>query len=417
MNIHLSKNLVGRCRRAKLQLVSLLLPFAACTSLSARQRMELGMVPQEDFRLRLVGDTLSPSEASFEGSPIGGLSSIVWDPRSERLLALSDDRSEKAPARLFRFKLSFDPKAGAMPQIQVESVLKLTDASGKPFPRTRLDPEGLALNEEGEVLVSSEGDARLDPRLPPEVLEFRTDGRLRRSWGLPAHFAPEASGDQKTGARNNMSLEALTKVPAMNTWYAAMESALVQDDAPADYVRASRARLVRFTRKTPDAAGEVDAEYVIAIDPLPAAQHPPAASPGDIGFRSTGISDLVALDEHQLLALERTVQEVKGSFQHQVRLYLLDLSGARNVVGQTSLKTLKPELADSELVRKKLLLDFDSLLPRLSESYRVIDNFEGVCFGPKLPNGNLSLIALADDNFSKSQRTQWLVFEVVPGSE
>lgn len=45
---------------------------------------------------------------------------------------------------------------------------------------------------------------------------------------------------------------------------------------------------------------------------------------------------------------------------------------------------------------------------------RYIDNIEGVTFGPILPNGHRTLIFVADNNFSGRQKTQFLLFEVIP---
>ena len=42
-----------------------------------------------------------------------------------------------------------------------------------------------------------------------------------------------------------------------------------------------------------------------------------------------------------------------------------------------------------------------------------IDNVEGITFGPKLANGNQSLVLITDNNFSDKQKTQVLVFELV----
>ena len=41
------------------------------------------------------------------------------------------------------------------------------------------------------------------------------------------------------------------------------------------------------------------------------------------------------------------------------------------------------------------------------------DNIEGVTFGPLLPNGNKTLIFVADNNFNKAEKAQLLLFEVV----
>jgi hypothetical protein len=43
-----------------------------------------------------------------------------------------------------------------------------------------------------------------------------------------------------------------------------------------------------------------------------------------------------------------------------------------------------------------------------------VDNLEGMAFGPRLANGHASLVMISDDNFSATQVTQVLVFEVIP---
>ena len=63
-------------------------------------------------------------------------------------------------------------------------------------------------------------------------------------------------------------------------------------------------------------------------------------------------------------------------------------------------------------VSKTLLLDLSTvpgLSPELAPS---LDNFEGMAFGPKLPDGRATLILVSDDNFQTSQRTWFLVFAI-----
>lgn len=43
-----------------------------------------------------------------------------------------------------------------------------------------------------------------------------------------------------------------------------------------------------------------------------------------------------------------------------------------------------------------------------------IDNIEGPAWGPRLANGNRSLVLVADNNFADNQSTQFLAFEVRP---
>ena len=56
-------------------------------------------------------------------------------------------------------------------------------------------------------------------------------------------------------------------------------------------------------------------------------------------------------------------------------------------------------------ISKRLLLNMDSL-------GIYVDNIEGVCLGPKLPNGKQSLVFISDNNFRKEQVTQLLLFQI-----
>ena len=63
-------------------------------------------------------------------------------------------------------------------------------------------------------------------------------------------------------------------------------------------------------------------------------------------------------------------------------------------------------------LKKKLLIDFDSFKTNLTD--KIIDNIEGITFGPKLANGNKSLILISDDNFQiyGKQLNQFILLEI-----
>ena len=44
---------------------------------------------------------------------------------------------------------------------------------------------------------------------------------------------------------------------------------------------------------------------------------------------------------------------------------------------------------------------------------RHLDNIEGMTLGKTLENGNQTIIFISDNNFQNSQRTQFLVFEII----
>jgi hypothetical protein len=49
----------------------------------------------------------------------------------------------------------------------------------------------------------------------------------------------------------------------------------------------------------------------------------------------------------------------------------------------------------------------------LSPELAQLDNFEGMAFGPDLPDGARTLLLVSDDNFNPHQRTAFLLFRIV----
>ena len=150
------------------------------------------------------------------------------------------------------------------------------------------------------------------------------------------------------------------------------------------------------------------AEYVYPLGPLA----PPEGfeSPGGGG----GLVELLALSESVLLALERDYvmdEERDGSGVNRARLFRVELEGATDV---SSVDALADEASNIRPVRKELLLDFDDIVPRLTEGFRALDNFEALGLGPTLPDGGRSLVVASDDNFQSSQRTAFLLFRMTP---
>jgi len=82
-------------------------------------------------------------------------------------------------------------------------------------------------------------------------------------------------------------------------------------------------------------------------------------------------------------------------------VYIADLFDATNIAGLASFKDAK-----FNPTKKKLLFNMDTL-------GMYISNIEGVSFGPQLPNGNETLIFVADNNFKATEKTQFLLFEII----
>jgi hypothetical protein len=67
---------------------------------------------------------------------------------------------------------------------------------------------------------------------------------------------------------------------------------------------------------------------------------------------------------------------------------------------------------DGTTARKRLILDLGTLAPQLPRGLKHLDNFEGMAFGPRAPDGGSTLVIVSDDNFRKTQQTAFLLFEM-----
>ncbi|MHB1047675.1 MAG: esterase-like activity of phytase family protein [Thermoanaerobaculia bacterium] len=335
--------------------------------------------------LSLVGRAVLPRDLEHEKTRVGGLSGLAWDGEASRFLAISDDRGHFGPVRVYRIRLEVGPvRDGRLPftaTVSVDGMTLLTDAKGRPFVPSRIDTEGIALLP-GRLLVSTEAIVRHG--IAAAITEHAPDGRLFREQVLPTKLLP-APG---RGVRDNLGFEGLAATPDGRFLFAGLENALEQDGAPADVGTPSPARLLRFDLR----AGGPPAEFVYVVDPVsPAPTHEGL-------FRVNGLSDVLPLGRDRLLVLERQFIDGTGNV---ARIWDVSLEGATDV---SSLESLAG--AEYVAARKTLLLD-------LAETGVALENFEGLAFGPTLPDGRVSLVVVSDDNFNPEQEsTTFLVFAV-----
>jgi len=339
------------------------------------------------LRVELLGHTVLPDGIEIDGTPLGGLSGLAWDARSDRYYALTDDPSFRAPARFYT--LEIDLRGGPLTpeKVRVLGVTTLTDRKGRPFEQGVIDGEGMALTPGGTLLISSEGN--IDEGVPPSIREFDLAGRELRQFPIPDRFMPKKG---KRGLRHNLAFEGLTVVPGGTFFMTASESSLVQDGPPADVGRGSWSRILQYQL----AFAEPRSEFLYPLDPVPAA--PPEAD----GFRVNGLVEILAFRADWLLALERSYVEGVGN---GARLYEVSLAGASDTtklkgVGRSKKKVYEP-------AEKTLVLDLSGLGIKL-------DNLEGMTFGPRLPQGKRTLVLVSDDNFSPGRQvTQVIVLGLV----
>lgn len=351
---------------------------------------------QGNGTLRFIGEQRIGVKAQFEGTTVGGISGIDYDAAADSWVLVSDDRSQHQPARYYRATLSFTP--ASFDAVTVTGVHFFRQRDGTTYPGVQRQAEAGGVvadieavrvdSRDGSIWYASEGDRRLG--LDPFVRQAAADGTLRAELPLPPMLRARPEGD--LGVRNNASFEGLSLAPDGASLWVALEGPLHEDGPLPTPVHGAPARITHLDR-----TGRVLGQYVYPVDPIPAA-------PGDGRAADNGVAEILATGPDTLLVLERAaVQGDDGRYRNFIRLYQADLRAASDV------RTV-PALAVAPFTpaTKRLLLDFTTLgLP-------VLDNVEGFAFGPRLANGNATLVFVSDDNFNRHQVTQLLLFEVLP---
>ncbi|TXI80375.1 MAG: esterase-like activity of phytase family protein [Cupriavidus sp.] len=331
--------------------------------------------------LSYLGNYDIPTGFMENGVEIGGLSGIDFDPSTGRYIAISDDRSEKAPARFY--DLDIDVDAGGLKGVTVVDHVTLKDKDGQPFAVKKVDGESIRLDKDG-IYWTSEGDGKA--LLPPFVRVANRDGSFVREFALPDGFAPTA--DKSAGIRDNLAFEGITLLPGGDV-LVGTESALYQDGPMTTLTGGALARLIRYDAAT----GNQKAQYVYPISPIP--QAPSTAT----GWNDFGLSEIMALDDHHLLSIERGYAQGVGN---SVIVNMFDLDGAADVANIASLAKTDQRIVP---VRKAQVIDLRAL--GLSP-----DNIEGIALG-KAKDGTDVLILVADNNFNPTQKTQFFAFKVL----
>jgi len=316
---------VSPCRRVPLRVGMVLLLLAAP---AAAQRWAI-----ED-----PGQGPVPLAAAPEGAH--ELSGLAWVD-GDRYVAVSDD-----DALLYRLRIAVEPRSGRITSAALGAALPL--AGG-------LDLEGVVVAPGGASVFVADETA-------PSVREYDlASGHLLRQARIPTLF---------TQRRDNLGFEALAR-DAEGALWTANEEALRPDGPTSTEAVGGWVRLLRL-----DARLQPTGQWAYQTDAV--------AGEAVLGDRGTGVSELVALPDGRLLALERSL----GSTGLRIRLYELEVTGASEV-------SRLPSLAGAALtpVRKFLLWERTSLR----------ENFEGAALGPPLADGSRSLVLVSDDGHRLAQ--------------
>ena len=331
-------------------------------------------------RITFLGEVNFPTGLKFKNTEVGGLSGITYNGDKQIYYAISDDRSSKAAARFYTLEIDLDRDKISEETVTFIDVTTLLNETGQPFPPLSIDSEGITFTQKS-LFISSEGDRKR--QIQPFIREFSLVGKQLQSLPIPEKFLIQPN----SGVRNNLALENLTVTPSKKYLFTATENALIQDGTEANISTGSPCRILQYDL----IKGEAKKEFLYITEPITSTSN----NFGD--FETNGLAEIIALDDTHLLSLERSFSLDTGNV---IKLFQVDLSNADNI---QKINSLNNQFTHISPVKKELLSD-------LSNLELILDNIEGMTFGPKLADGQRSLILVSDNNFNPLQSTQVLIF-------
>lgn len=362
---------------------------------SAQKKTTLPQAPHIK-QLNFLGEYEVPHNYKFKNTTVGGLSGLDYDVERGQYYAISDDRSDKNRARYYTVKIPVSPKG--IDTVIFTDVTTLLQADGTPYPNKSEnpyktpDPEALRYNPTNNCMVwTSEGERDLGVFKTvlenPAITTITTEGKFIDTFPLPEQVLMHK---EEWGPRQNSVFEGVAFADDYRNAYVSVEEPLYQDAERADTQDVNpMIRILKFdlpSKKT-------IAQYAYKLDPV---AHPPLP----LTFKINGVSDILWTGKDKLLVMERSFST--GRMACTIKIFEADLSKATNIKDNKSLKVEKAFIPAT----KRLILNMDNL-------GRYVDNFEGMTFGPTLPNGHKTLLTIVDNNFSIFEKTQVFLFEVV----
>jgi hypothetical protein len=358
-------------------------------------------------------DRSGPKEELQKSGPdrfLGGFSSMEYIGDDQYLVLPDRGPGGSDPAYQCRFHtvvIKVDPTSSTKVSGGLLGTTFLTSSSGRPLvgdpskvstdagdESLRFDPEAIRLLGNDSLVISDE--------YGPHVYRFTRDGEKIGEFAVPesykvdfpsADVALEATKNTK-GRQANAGFEGLAVTPSGEKIVAIIQKPLIQDsEVLSDGVKRDgvNCRMVVFN---PD--GQPVNEFVYTLEKS-----------------GLGVSEMLAVDEHQFLVMERDSKS--GLAAKNKQLFLIDIRNATDVSKVESLPT--GPVVNSQggnairSVGKRLVLDL--LSPESGMDHKSIEEKqECLTFGPTLADGRRTLILGIDNDFNESSPSVFYVYAV-----
>ncbi|BAY63876.1 CHU large protein [Calothrix brevissima NIES-22] len=344
------------------------------------------------------------------------------------------------PTRVEKIALTIDPNTGAASGFQVIQTIPFYIPSGTTLngvtyttdtPFNGLNSKLLADGNNGSLLAESQdpegfvvganGNFFVSDEYGPSIYEFEPTGKFIRAFTPPSNVIPKLNGSpyyaadvaSSTGRQDNRGYEGLAISPDGTKLFAVFQDPL-QEEGSANGRSSRNVRIVRYDVAT----GQSDAQYIYQLESLSDINDRIPGTTNDFGTtaqgRNIGISSIVALNNSQLLVLERDNRGVGVDPASNLpigtkRVYQIDLTGATDVSNRplAGSNTLP---ADVTPVSKSLFLDIAGAIQGANQT--VPEKIEGLAIGPQLADGSFALLVATDNDFSVTQNGSNVQFDV-----
>jgi hypothetical protein len=337
----------------------------------------------KNIQLNFLSEYLLKDSVSFKNSPIGGLSGVDY---SNGFYYFVVDDANKP--RFLKAKINIDKRK--ITSINFEAVIFLNDSTTNFYKENSLDLESIFIDEEKQhINFSSEGAIRNGRR--PTIFTTDFSGKFISEYPLPKSL------QNLENIKHNGALEGSSKAIDKKGFWSVMEAPLRKDGEEPTFTKTqSPVRITYF-----DVASEIATkQFAYQLEEI--------TKPAKGDTNLNGVTAILEYDKNRFFIIERTYQSGYGVHGNVIRIFDAEItSETTNILDIDALNKSK-----YTVLKKRLLINFEDLKNKLTAG--IIDNIEGITFGPILENGNRSLLVVSDDNFQLygKQLNQFILLEI-----
>ena len=346
-----------------------------------------------------------PAGRKFYNDMFGGISAIAWTGTDNLYWMLPDrgplDGAVDWTCRVEKVRIEIDANGQTPVEIVPVETIMLKNRGGIPFTglasayqatekhSRRLDPEGIRVRRNGNLLISDE--------YGPRIIEFTAGGKFVRELDVAKRYLVSNPGVShstentlnESGRSTNRGMEGLAIADDGEHLVGLMQSPLLQDSyrsKPSDYPAGINCRMPVM-----DTTGDCICEYLYQLD-----------NP------KNKLNEILSCDNDQFVVIERDGKI--GEAAKFKKLMLISSAHATNIQDVDQLPHFRvPEGALP--MHKEVLIDL--LDPSLGlAGSEMPEKIEGLAFGPDIDNQRRLLLVVSDNDFVPEQKTMVYAFAI-----